>query len=129
MRWKFSPLCSRWQRTQSLPVGNLHLELEMVAVFGGEILGHFLVAFQALVSRSAGAKLVAGGTLRGAVQRGMSLGKRTGRNLRPGNGGKRQKYAEEQKREKRGAFGDVAQRIDEQRDDRGIVHAFLRSAN
>jgi len=45
----------------------VHLELEVVAVFGGEGLGNFLMAIEALEGGSAGAELMAGIALRGAA--------------------------------------------------------------
>ena len=84
----------------------------MVAVLGGEILRDFLVTLQALISGNAGAELMAGIALRGSIQGRVSLGQRAGRDLRFGRQGKRQENAEEQKRGKRGASGEMAQRID-----------------
>jgi len=73
-----------------LASGIIHPKLEMVAVFGGEGLGDFLVAIETLEGRSAAAELVTGIALGGAAQRGVRFGERAGRNLRTGNSGEEQ---------------------------------------
>lgn len=67
--------------------------------------------------------------MRCSVERRVRFGEWAGRDLSFGGAAERQRNAEEQKREKRGASGNVACKSNEPRDERGIVHAFLRTSD